>query len=79
MPVINRVPDLVAAKWGGADHINVRKVSEETGINYPTTHAWLRGKKGRTIDRVDLSVLEKWCKYLGVQPGDILVYKEAEE
>ena len=76
MPVINRVPELVAAKWGGEDHINVSKVAEETGINYPTTHAWLRGKKGRKIDRVDLGVLEKWCKYLGVQPGDILVYEE---
>lgn len=74
MPVINRVPDLVAAKWGGKDHINISKVSNETGINYPTTYAWLKGKKA--IDRVDLGVLEKWCKYLGVQPGDILVYEE---
>lgn len=76
MPVINRVPELVAAKWGGKDHINVRQVAREADINYPTTHAWLRGRHGKTIDRVDMGVLEKWCKYLGVQPGDILVYEE---
>ncbi len=74
MPVINRVPELVAAKWGGESHINVKRVSDETGINYPTTYAWLKGKK--SVDRVDLGVLEKWCKYLKVQPGDILVYEE---
>jgi DNA-binding Xre family transcriptional regulator len=74
MPVINKVPELVAAKWGGESHINIRKVSKETGINYPTTYAWIKGKK--SVERVDTGVLEKWCKYLGVQIGDILVYEE---
>lgn len=71
MPVINRVPELVLAKYEGKK-INIKRVSEETGLSYPTTHEWLRG----IVRRVDIEVLEKWCKYLGVQPGDILTYEE---
>lgn len=68
----NRLPELVAAKYGGNDKINITEVSANSGISYPTTHEWIRGK----VLRIDLNILEKWCKYLGVQPGDILVYEE---
>lgn len=71
MPVKNRVPELVQKKYKG-ERVNISEVSEDTGLSYPTTHEWLRG----IVRRVDLDVLEKWCKYLGVQPGDILVYEE---
>jgi DNA-binding Xre family transcriptional regulator len=71
MPVINRVPELVSKKFDGKK-INISDVSKEVKLSYPTTHEWLRG----IVRRVDIEVLEKWCKYLGVQPGDILTYEE---
>lgn len=72
MPVINKVPELVAEKFGGDDKIIIQQVSDDVGLSYPTTHEWIRGN----VLRVDLKILSKWCKYLGVQPGDILVYEE---
>lgn len=72
MPVLNKVPELVAKKFGGDDNIVIQQVSDATGLSYPTTHEWIRGK----VLRVDLNILAKWCKYLKVQPGDILVYEE---
>lgn len=72
MPVKIRVPELVAEKFGGADKINIKEVSAGADLSYPTAHEWIRGK----VLRVDLNILEKWCKYLGVKPGDILVYEE---
>lgn len=75
MTVINRVPELVAKKFGGDDKINIQEVSGEVGLSYPTTHEWIRG----TVLRVDLKILNKWCKYLKVTPGDILVYEADKE
>lgn len=71
MPVRNRVPELVAQKYAG-ERVNISEVSVDAKLSYPTTHEWLRG----VVRRIDIDVLEKWCKYLKVQPGDILVYEE---
>lgn len=70
MPVINRVPELTAAKFGGVDKINLKEVERESGIGYPVVSRWVRGK----VDRADFPILEKWCQYLDCQPGDILKY-----
>jgi len=75
MPVINRVPVLVAQRFGGADNVNLKEVERQTGLNYGVVSRWLKDR----IERVDLPVLEAWCKYLGVGVGDILVYEPAEE
>jgi DNA-binding Xre family transcriptional regulator len=72
MPVINRVPELTAAKFGGVDKINLKEVERETGLGYPVVSRWVRGK----VDRADFPILERWCKYFGVPVGEILVYKE---
>lgn len=72
MNVKNRVPELVAAKYGGDEKINIYEVSKAVDLSYPTTHEWIRG----TIRRVDMKILAKWCKYLGVSTGEILVYEE---
>jgi DNA-binding Xre family transcriptional regulator len=71
MAVINRVPDLVAEKFGGREKVNLTRVQEETGLNYGTVLSWMKGH----VNRADFNILEVWCKYLGVGVGEILVYK----
>jgi DNA-binding Xre family transcriptional regulator len=70
MPVINRVPELVAERFGGAEQVNIMQVQREIGLPYATVSRWVRGK----VDRADFPILEKWCEYLGVGVGDILEY-----
>ena len=73
MAIVNRVPELVAAKFGGdPENVNMLKVQRETGLTYATVSKWVKGQ----VIRYDADALEVWCKYLKVQPGDILVYRE---
>lgn len=72
MAIINRVPDLVAAKFGGVGNINLQQIHLDTKLNYATVASWVNGKP----TRVDFPTLETWCKYLNAKPGDILEYKE---
>jgi putative transcriptional regulator len=74
MAIQNRVPDLVAAKFGGKENINVQHVANAVGLTYVSTAKWLKNR----IDRVDFPVLEKWCIYLDCQPGDILIYMKED-
>jgi DNA-binding Xre family transcriptional regulator len=71
MPVKNKVPELVAAKYGD-ERVNLKEVEAKTGLDYRTVSAWMKDR----VTRADFPVLEKWCKYLGVTVGDILVYEE---
>lgn len=71
MMIVNRVPELVAAKFKGR-RINLSEVQKDTRLTYSTVHRWMY----EDINRYDAPALNAWCKYLGVQPGDILVYKE---
>lgn len=71
MPVINRVPELVANKFGGEEKINLKEVERQTGLNYGVISRWIKGR----VDRADFPILEAWCKYLNVGVGDILVYQ----
>lgn len=72
MAIINRVPDLVAAKFGGADNINMLQIQRDTNLTYATISRWVKGR----VDHFHGDALEAWCKYLKVQPGDILQYRE---
>ncbi len=72
MAIVNRVPELVAKKFGGADKVNVSQIQKETLLTYSTVRRWVKNE----VDRYDAPALEAWCKYLDVQPGDILVYRE---
>lgn len=75
MTVKNRVPELIAHKFGGEAHVNLTEVQRQTGLNYSVVSRWYKDR----VDRVDLPVLEIWCKYLGVGVGDILVYTPDEK
>lgn len=68
MAIINRVPVLVAERYGGKDAINVAEVQREVGLTYATVHSWLNNN----IKRFDADALDAWCEYLGVGVGDIL-------
>jgi DNA-binding Xre family transcriptional regulator len=71
--IVNRVPDLVAEKFGGKDKINIAKVERDTGLNYRTAMAWVKGR----VERADFPTLEAWCNYLGCEVGDLLEYHGA--
>lgn len=70
--IVNRVPQLVAERFGGKDKINLSQVSKDVGLAYPTTASWVKDQ----VVRVDFPVLLAWCKYLECTPGDVLVIAE---
>ena len=52
--------------------ISMREVSRQTSINIQT----LTGMKNNTQTRVDLTVIERLCDYLGCIPGDLIIPAE---
>ena len=72
MRIVNRVPELVAQKFGGEDKINLKQVERDSGLSYPTVSAWIKDR----VDRADFPILASWCVYLGCTPCDILVMSE---
>lgn len=71
MVISNRIPELVAAKFGDSSKVNMKEVERETGLTYRTVFAWMNNR----VTRADFPVLVAWCKYLNCAVGDILVYK----
>jgi len=71
MVIENRVPELIAAKFGGVDKVNLKDVERGTGLPYATVYAWWRER----VTRADFPVLVKWCQYLGCEVGELLIYK----
>lgn len=69
MRIVNRVPQLVAEKFGGKDQINLSQVSKDVGLAYGTTSSWVKDQ----VIRADFPILLAWCKYLDCTPGDLLV------
>lgn len=74
MPILNRVPELVAQKFEGGQ-INMMEVQRDTGLNYITVSKWIKGQ----VDRADFATLDKWCEYLDCEVGDILIRVNADE
>jgi len=73
MVIENRVRELIIAKFGGEDEVNLKDVERGTGLPYATVYAWWSNR----VTRADFPVLVKWCKYLGCGVGDLLAYKAA--
>lgn len=69
MPVKNRVPALVADKFGGANKVNIQEIAYDMRLTYSTVERWVKDE----VTRADFPILDKWCEYLGVEVGDILV------
>jgi putative transcriptional regulator len=51
--------------------MNMRQLAELTGVQYTT----IRRFAGDEITSIHKKTLEKVCAALGVQPGDIFVYR----
>jgi len=73
--IVSRVPQLLAAKFGSKDKINLTQIQLETKLPYTSVSTWAKGK----VSRIDLPVLMVWCKYLDCTPGDILVLERSGE
>lgn len=71
----NQVPKLLAQKFGGEGHINLKEVERETGLAYTTVSRWARNH----VDRFDIPALNAWCSYFNVGVGDLLIYTPSGE
>lgn len=71
----NRVAELLAVKFGGADKVNLAEVHRATGLAYDTVQDWYMNR----VQRFDAPKLEAWCKYFGCQVGDLLTYEADSE
>lgn len=69
--IVNRVPALVAKKFGGADKVSLKQVERDTGLTYATVSSWMKNQ----INRADFPTLVIWCEYLNCSVGDLLVYE----
>lgn len=65
VPIENRVSTLL-----GARRESISDLARGAGISYPAAQALYHG----ATKMISLDLLEKVCKYLDCQPGDILVY-----
>jgi DNA-binding Xre family transcriptional regulator len=50
---------------------SISKLAEDTGLNYKTIHSIVRNK----YSRIGLDTLEKICKALNVDAGDLFVWE----
>lgn len=70
MPIKVRVRDHLIAKFGDESNWPTRKeMADAIGVQSSTVADWVKNR----IDRLTLDALDKWCAYLDVEPGDILV------
>ncbi len=68
--IVNRLSRLL-----GERRMSIKDLQRQTGISYAALHSLYSD----TSKRVDLETLDKICRALGVQPGDILEYRETEQ
>ncbi|MDP9383183.1 MAG: helix-turn-helix transcriptional regulator [Chloroflexota bacterium] len=59
----------------GARRMSVAQLSRGANIRYATAHSFYEGK----TTRFDAEVLDRLCRFLGVQVGDLLEYRPDEE
>lgn len=64
--IVNRLSRLL-----GERRMSVAELQRQTGLSYVTLHSLYRDKS----TRVDFETLDRICRVLGVQPGDILEYQ----
>ena len=71
MAIYNKLKILIAEKELRENRkLPYRKIEEETGISKTTLSLYMR----QEVHNIDTGTLEKLCKYLGCQPGDLLIY-----
>jgi putative transcriptional regulator len=50
--------------------ISLAEVAKETGIAAKTLYAWEKN----SVNRFDVPVIDRLCKYFDVEPGDLFEY-----
>lgn len=65
MTIVNRIGE--AAK---KQNLNIKAFSDRTGLAYNTAHDLYTGR----VSRIGLDVLDKVCRVLKMQPGELLVW-----
>lgn len=63
---------MVAMHGPESDWPSKLQIAKDVGVDPNTAYAWLDER----VARVDLKLLDKWCKYLRVDIDDILVREE---
>jgi putative transcriptional regulator len=70
MVIENRVSELL-----GRRRESITDLSHGADISYAAAHALYHG----ATKSISMGTLDKLCRYLGVQPGDLLVYVAVEK
>ena len=71
MTVSNRFAFLLAEKQRKEDRfIPIGEVAGKTGVSRKTLYKWEKN----TVDRFDKDVIEKLCRYFGVDISELLEY-----
>ncbi len=65
MTIVNRIGEVVRQQG-----LNIKEFAEQAGLAYNTAHDLYTGR----VSRVGLDVLDKVCRVLKVQPGELLVW-----
>ena len=65
MTIVNRIGDAARQQ-----NLNIKAFSDKTGLAYNTAHDLYTGR----VSRIGLEVLDKVCRVLKMQPGDLLVW-----
>lgn len=73
MTVLSRFGPLLAEKELRENHkYTYREISEITGVDKNMVGIWIKGRP----KRIDASVLEAFCKFLGCKVGELLVIED---
>ena len=77
MDVINNKFGILLAKKRLEERRNIplSEVAEATDLTRPTLYAW----QNNTVTKYDAKIIDKLCKYFGVQPGDLFEYVPDDE
>ncbi len=65
MTIVNRIGEAARQQ-----NLNIKAFSDKTGLAYNTAHDLYTGR----VSRIGLEVLDKVCRVLKLQPGDLLVW-----
>ena len=65
MTIVNRIGEAVRAQ-----ELNIKQFAEKADLAYNTAHDLYTGR----VTRIGLEVLDRVCRVLKVQPGELLVW-----
>lgn len=67
MTIVNRIGEIARAQ-----NLNIKQLADKADLAYNTAHDLYTGR----VSRIGLEVLDRICRVLNVQPGELLVWVE---